>query len=51
MGTLAFADAREPKELHWIEGASHVDLYDRPEYVGPAVERLTEFFGKELGGA
>ncbi|MEU3854041.1 hypothetical protein [Streptomyces sp. NPDC029554] len=26
--------------LHRIEGASHVDLYDRPEYVGPAIEEL-----------
>ncbi|MFI2103504.1 alpha/beta hydrolase [Isoptericola sp. NPDC019693] len=44
LGELAFADAREPKELHWIEGASHVDLYDRPQHVGPAVDKLTEFF-------
>jgi len=51
MGLVAFADAREPKELRWIEGASHVDLYDKPEFVGPAVEHLTEFFARELVAA
>ncbi|MFI8527476.1 alpha/beta hydrolase [Promicromonospora sukumoe] len=50
MGTLAFADAREPKELHWVEGASHVDLYDKPEFVGPVVEKLTAFFADGLAG-
>lgn len=51
MGTLAFADAREPKELHWVEGASHVDLYDKPEFVGPVVEKLTAFFADGLARA
>ncbi len=51
MGTLAFADAREPKELHWVDGASHVDLYDKPEFVGPVVEKLTAFFADGLAGA
>jgi fermentation-respiration switch protein FrsA (DUF1100 family) len=49
MGTEAFADAQEPKRLHWIEGASHVDLYDKREYVDPAVAELSAFFDKELG--
>ncbi|WP_285101707.1 alpha/beta hydrolase [Promicromonospora sp. MEB111] len=51
MGTLAFAEAHEPKELHWIEGASHVDLYDRPGFVGPVVEKLTGFFTQGLAAA
>ncbi|MFI2361598.1 hypothetical protein [Promicromonospora sp. NPDC019610] len=51
MGTLAFAEAHEPKELHWVEGASHVDLYDRPEFVGPVVEKLTAFFTQGLAAA
>jgi hypothetical protein len=51
MGLAAFADAQEPKQLRWIEGASHVDLYDKPEFVGPAVEDLTEFFTKGLAAA
>jgi uncharacterized protein len=44
MAVEAFQKARGPKELHWIEGASHVDLYDKDQYVAPAVAKLTEFF-------
>jgi fermentation-respiration switch protein FrsA (DUF1100 family) len=44
MAVEAFQRAQEPKELHWIEGASHVGLYDQEEYVAPAVARLGEFF-------
>lgn len=50
MTTEAFDSAREPKELYWVHGASHVDLYDRPEYVGPAVDELTGFFVAHLAG-
>ncbi|WP_443071093.1 alpha/beta hydrolase [Streptomyces sp. NBC_01476] len=49
MTTEAFANAREPKSLHWIEGASHVDLYDKDAYVTPAVAELTAFFRSGLG--
>ncbi|GHH84138.1 hypothetical protein GCM10018781_72820 [Kitasatospora indigofera] len=42
--------ATGPKELHWIQGASHVDLYDRKEYVDPAVDRLAAFFTDHLTG-
>jgi fermentation-respiration switch protein FrsA (DUF1100 family) len=45
----AFALAGEPKALHWIEGASHVDLYDKAEYVGPAVAKLSDFYKEHLG--
>jgi fermentation-respiration switch protein FrsA (DUF1100 family) len=38
----AFAAAGEPKELFWVEGAGHVDLYDRVELI--PFEKLTEFF-------
>jgi len=38
-----------PKELFWIDGASHIDLYDRVEYVPQAVKKLSEFFGEHLG--
>ncbi|MEV5612541.1 alpha/beta hydrolase [Streptomyces sp. NPDC052225] len=37
-----------PAEIHWIEGASHVDLYDKKQYVDAAVERLTDFFTEGL---
>jgi uncharacterized protein len=44
----AFQRATGPKELHWIDGATHVDLYDRKQYVDPAAEALTAFFTKHL---
>jgi fermentation-respiration switch protein FrsA (DUF1100 family) len=46
----AIAKAREPKELFLIDGASHIDLYDRDEFVTPAVDKLDGFFGKALAG-
>ncbi|TKA12305.1 alpha/beta hydrolase [Actinacidiphila oryziradicis] len=51
MAVEAFQNARSPKELHWIDGASHVDLYDKEQYVGPAVSKLTDFFGTHLAKA
>jgi len=44
----AYAKAKEPKELFLIEGATHIDLYDRPQYVTPAVARLAAFFTQHL---
>ena len=44
----AYARARHPKELYSIEGATHVDLYDRPEFVGRVVQKLVTFFGRYL---
>ena len=43
-----YEKAREPKELHVIEGATHIDMYDRPQFVTPAVGKLAEFFGRHL---
>jgi fermentation-respiration switch protein FrsA (DUF1100 family) len=48
MSIQAFQHATGPKELHWIDGASHADLYDKEQYVGPAVTRLAGFFTKNL---
>jgi uncharacterized protein len=31
-----------------IEGASHHDLYDKEQYVGPTIAKLTEFFAVNL---
>ena len=50
MTTEAYENAQEPKRLHWIDGATHVDLYDRERYVGPAVDELTGFYRAVLGG-
>lgn len=44
----AVAAAGESAELFLVEGATHADLYDRDEPVGVAVDRLVEFFGKNL---
>ncbi|MBK8193307.1 MAG: alpha/beta hydrolase [Lewinellaceae bacterium] len=44
----ALALAAEPKEIFEVEGATHIDMYDKPQYVGPAVDKLTDFFGKNL---
>jgi fermentation-respiration switch protein FrsA (DUF1100 family) len=40
----AYALSNGPKELFVIEGATHVALYDVPEYVDQAVARLVPFF-------
>ncbi|MET8561025.1 alpha/beta hydrolase [Streptomyces flaveolus] len=48
MAVEAHQRATGPKELHWIESASHVDLYDRKQYVDPAVDKLTTFFTTHL---
>jgi len=47
----AFQRATGPKSLHWIDGAGHVDLYDRKQYVDPAVESLSAFFTQHLTAA
>jgi len=49
MSVEGFQRAVGPKELHWVDGASHVDLYDKEQYAGPAVEKLTGFFTENLG--
>ena len=44
----AYTKAAQPKELFVVPGATHVDLYDRPEYVVQAVEKLTKYYGQYL---
>lgn len=44
-----FDQASEPKAFVEIEGASHVDLYDRDPYVGQAVTAMDRFFKKHAG--
>ncbi|KAI4619151.1 uncharacterized protein J4E88_008634 [Alternaria novae-zelandiae] len=43
----AYDAAAEPKELIWIPGAGHVDLYDRVDLI--PFNRLTAFFQQNLG--
>ena len=42
----AYTRAKAPKEIYTIEGATHVDLYDKPEFVSQAVKKLVEYFDK-----
>lgn len=42
----AYALSEGPKELFVVEGASHIALYDKSEYVNQAVEKLVSFFGQ-----
>jgi uncharacterized protein len=39
------------KNLFVVEGASHYDLYDKPEYVEQAMSKLGPFFQDNLGAA
>lgn len=48
---LAISRASEPKELFLIEGATHIDMYDKPQYVGPAVEKMGGFFREYLNAS
>lgn len=44
----AYGKAAEPKELFVVPGASHVDLYDRPEYLTVSLSKLDSFFKQYL---
>jgi fermentation-respiration switch protein FrsA (DUF1100 family) len=38
--------AGEPKDILWLDTTNHIDLYDQPQYVEPAIERISAWFGK-----
>jgi fermentation-respiration switch protein FrsA (DUF1100 family) len=42
----AYNRAAEPKELVWVPGAGHVDLYDRVDLI--PFDKLTSFFNQHL---
>jgi len=44
----AYDKAKQPKELMIIPGASHFDLYDKLQFVNPAIDKLATFFIKNL---
>ena len=44
----AYEKAAEPKELFVVPEASHVDLYDRPEYLKITLAKLDTFFKQYL---
>ena len=37
-----------PKELLWLETTNHIDLYDQPAYVDPAIDRTVAWMTKHL---
>lgn len=43
------ATASEDRQIVSLENASHYDLYDKPEAVGPALEKAIPFLKKHLG--
>jgi uncharacterized protein len=47
-GELAYKLTNSPKELFYIDGATHMDLYDAKPYVPQVVTKLSAFFGKNL---
>lgn len=44
----AYKKAAEPKELFVVPGASHVDLYDVPQFMSVSLKKLDSFFTKNL---
>jgi fermentation-respiration switch protein FrsA (DUF1100 family) len=48
MSVEAYQKALGPKELLWIDGAMHNDLYDKEQHVGPAITKLAGFFTQNL---
>jgi uncharacterized protein len=40
----SFENAKEPREVFWVEGASHADLYDKEKFVPTVVAKLGDFF-------
>jgi fermentation-respiration switch protein FrsA (DUF1100 family) len=45
---MAIDKAKDPRELFLVEGATHIDLYDKDKYVAPAVEKMSSFFNQYL---
>jgi fermentation-respiration switch protein FrsA (DUF1100 family) len=44
----AFELAQGEKELFIVDGATHIAMYDIPEYVNQAVVKLAEFYSTKL---
>lgn len=44
----AYSKAAEPKELFVVPGATHVDLYDVPQYMAVSLPKLDKFFSDNL---
>lgn len=44
----AYDKAKEPREIYTVDGATHIDLYWKPEYVSQVVTKLTDFYNKSF---
>lgn len=44
----AYKKAKQPKEIHFVDGATHIDLYFKKDYVLESVKKLNEFYKKYL---
>lgn len=42
--------AGEPSEICWLDTTNHIDLYDVPRYVDPAVDHVSAWFDRHLVG-
>jgi uncharacterized protein len=40
--------AGEPKRIVWLDTSNHIDLYDNPAYVDPAVAEVSAWFDEHL---
>ncbi|NUP05325.1 MAG: alpha/beta hydrolase [Polyangiaceae bacterium] len=47
---LAVSKAMPPAELFIIDGATHIDLYDREPFFAQVVDKLDAFYSASLGG-
>ena len=43
-----FERVQGTKELMWMDTTNHIDLYDQPGYVGPAVDRIVDWMVEYL---
>jgi fermentation-respiration switch protein FrsA (DUF1100 family) len=51
-GAQALYDrARGPKDILWLDTTNHIDLYDVPDYVEPAVRRCADWLAEHLVAA
>ncbi len=48
MSQNAYDSSNEPKELYWIDNATHVGMYYVDEYINEAVDELSRFFNEKL---
>jgi fermentation-respiration switch protein FrsA (DUF1100 family) len=43
-----YDEAGDPKEILWLDTTNHIDLYDDEKYVGPAINKIVEWFNTYL---